>query len=84
MTARHRGIIAARFVPLIAVFARVGVGVIGLTIPSPGYRRTEGAVGMVGASASITVQRHVANVYLKIGAHCRAEATAYAFDHGLR
>ncbi len=31
-----------------------------------------------------TVQRHVANVYLKIGAHCRAEATAYALDHGLR
>jgi DNA-binding NarL/FixJ family response regulator len=31
-----------------------------------------------------TVQRHVANIYLKIGAHCRAEATAYALDHGLR
>ena len=31
-----------------------------------------------------TVQRHVANVYLKIGAHCRADATAYALDHGLR
>ena len=35
-----------------------------------------------------TVQRHVANVYLKIGAHNRAEATAYALhhalDHGLR
>ncbi len=30
-----------------------------------------------------TVQRHVANVYLKIGAHCRAEATAYALRHGL-
>jgi len=31
-----------------------------------------------------TVQRHVANLYLKIGAHSRAEATAYAIDHGLR
>ena len=31
-----------------------------------------------------TVQRHVANVYLKIGAHNRAEATAYAIDHDLR
>ena len=31
-----------------------------------------------------TVQRHVANIYLKIGAHCRAEATAFAIDHGLR
>jgi DNA-binding NarL/FixJ family response regulator len=30
-----------------------------------------------------TVQRHVANLYLKIGAHCRAEATAYARRHGL-
>ena len=30
-----------------------------------------------------TVQRHVANVYLKIGAHCRAEATVYALQHGL-
>jgi len=30
-----------------------------------------------------TVQRHVANVYPKIGAHCRAEATAYALRHGL-
>jgi len=25
-----------------------------------------------------TVQRHVANAYLKLGVHCRAEATAYA------
>ncbi len=30
-----------------------------------------------------TVQRHVANAYLKIGAHNRAEATAYALSHGL-
>jgi len=30
-----------------------------------------------------TVQRHVANVYLKIGAHNRAEATAYALRHRL-
>ena len=28
-----------------------------------------------------TVQRHVANLYLKIGVHCRAEATAYALHH---
>jgi class 3 adenylate cyclase/CheY-like chemotaxis protein len=31
-----------------------------------------------------TVERHIANVYAKIGAHGRAEATAYAIDHGLR
>jgi len=30
-----------------------------------------------------TVQRHVANLYLKLGAHCRAEATAHALHHGL-
>lgn len=30
-----------------------------------------------------TVQRHVANVYLKIGAHCRADAVAYALRHAL-
>ena len=30
-----------------------------------------------------TVQRHVANVYAKIGAHNRAEATAYALRHHL-
>ena len=30
-----------------------------------------------------TVQRHIANLYLKTGAHCRAEATAYALRHGL-
>ena len=30
-----------------------------------------------------TVQRHVANIYLKIGTHCRAEAVAYALRHGL-
>jgi pimeloyl-ACP methyl ester carboxylesterase/DNA-binding CsgD family transcriptional regulator len=28
-----------------------------------------------------TVERHIANVYRKIGAHNRAEATAYAFHH---
>jgi DNA-binding NarL/FixJ family response regulator len=31
-----------------------------------------------------TVQRHVANAYLKIGAHNRADATAYALHHELR
>ncbi len=30
-----------------------------------------------------TVQRHIANAYLKIGAHNKAEATAYALRHGL-
>jgi DNA-binding NarL/FixJ family response regulator len=30
-----------------------------------------------------TVERHVANVYTKIGAHNRADATAYAARRGL-
>lgn len=30
-----------------------------------------------------TVQRHVANAYLKIGAHNKAEATAFALRNGL-
>jgi pimeloyl-ACP methyl ester carboxylesterase/DNA-binding CsgD family transcriptional regulator len=40
----------------------------------------------IAATLSIstrTVERHIGNVYLKIGAHNRAEATAYAFLHGL-
>lgn len=31
-----------------------------------------------------TVERHIANVYTKIGAHGRAEATVFALDNGLR
>ncbi|MGQ0640508.1 MAG: alpha/beta fold hydrolase [Gemmatimonadaceae bacterium] len=30
-----------------------------------------------------TVERHIGNVYLKIGAHNRAQATAYAFRRGI-
>jgi pimeloyl-ACP methyl ester carboxylesterase/DNA-binding CsgD family transcriptional regulator len=30
-----------------------------------------------------TVDRHIGNIYLKIGAHNRAEATAYAYRHGI-
>jgi DNA-binding NarL/FixJ family response regulator len=30
-----------------------------------------------------TVQRHVANIYLKLGVHCRAEATSIALHHSL-
>jgi len=30
-----------------------------------------------------TVERHIGNIYLKIGAHNRAEATAYAFRQAL-
>ena len=30
-----------------------------------------------------TVERHIGNIYVKIGAHNRAEATAYAFRHAI-
>jgi DNA-binding NarL/FixJ family response regulator len=30
-----------------------------------------------------TVKRHVTNLYAKIGARGKADATAYAFRHGL-
>jgi pimeloyl-ACP methyl ester carboxylesterase/DNA-binding CsgD family transcriptional regulator len=30
-----------------------------------------------------TVERHITNIYRKIDAHGRAQATAYAFEHGL-
>ena len=30
-----------------------------------------------------TVERHLANLYHKIGAHSKAEATVYAYRHGL-
>jgi DNA-binding CsgD family transcriptional regulator len=30
-----------------------------------------------------TAERHIANIYAKIGAHGRADATAYAIRHGL-
>jgi len=33
--------------------------------------------------SSRTVERHIGNIYLKIGAHNRAEATAFAFRHSL-
>jgi pimeloyl-ACP methyl ester carboxylesterase/DNA-binding CsgD family transcriptional regulator len=40
----------------------------------------------IAATLSIstrTVERHIGNIYLKIGAHNRAEATAYAFRQGI-
>ncbi len=35
------------------------------------------------AISTRTVERHIGNVYLKIGAHNRAQATAYAIRKGL-
>jgi DNA-binding NarL/FixJ family response regulator len=41
-----------------------------------------GIVADLGLSVR-TVERHVANLYAKTGAHNRAEATGYAARHGL-
>lgn len=35
------------------------------------------------AISTRTVERHIGNVYTKIGAHNRAQATAYSFRHGI-
>ncbi len=45
--------------------------------------RSNGAIAAALCLSPATVQRHVANTYLKIDAHNRAEATAYALRHGL-
>jgi DNA-binding CsgD family transcriptional regulator len=44
---------------------------------------TNGAIARSLDITEHTVERHVANLYRKIGAHGRAEATAYAIRHGL-
>ena len=61
-------------------------GIVPGLAPLPAFGPASRAVGEVAAALSLsprTVQRHVANVYLKIDAHNRAEATAYALGHGL-
>ncbi len=45
--------------------------------------RTNHHIAQVLCLSLHTVQRHIANLYLKIGAHNRAEATAHALRHHL-
>lgn len=45
--------------------------------------RSNKQIGQALTLSVRTVERHIANVYLKIGAHGRADATSYAFRHGL-
>ena len=45
--------------------------------------RSNGQIAQALYLSPRTVQRHVANAYLKIGAHNKAEATTYALRHGL-
>ena len=87
------GVVRTRLVPL---DARHGTPRSGLIVPGHLSTREREVLRLLAAGQSNrriaqalclsprTVQRHVANVYLKIGAHCRAEATAYALEHGLR
>jgi non-specific serine/threonine protein kinase len=52
-----------------------------LRLLAGGYSNSEVAQELVLSVR--TVERHVANIYSKIGAHGRAEATAYALRHGI-
>jgi DNA-binding CsgD family transcriptional regulator len=52
-----------------------------LRLLAGGYTSREIAAALV--LSSHTVERHIANVYAKIGAHRRADAVAYALQHGL-
>jgi LuxR family transcriptional regulator, maltose regulon positive regulatory protein len=73
----------------------VGRGVVVAGLIEPLTAREAEVLGLLAAGRSNrdiaealclsprTVQRHVANAYLKIGAHNKAEATAYALRHGL-
>ena len=45
--------------------------------------RSNGQIAAALFLSPRTVQRHVANLYPKIGAHNRAVAAAYALRHGL-
>jgi DNA-binding CsgD family transcriptional regulator len=45
--------------------------------------RTTHEIAAALVLSAFTVERHITNIYRKIGARSRAEATAYAFRHGL-
>ncbi len=45
--------------------------------------RTSGEIAEQLSLSVTTVQRHIANIYAKIGVRNRAEATAYALRHGI-
>jgi pimeloyl-ACP methyl ester carboxylesterase/DNA-binding CsgD family transcriptional regulator len=52
-----------------------------LTLLSGGSSNQQ--IAMVLSIGTRTVDRHIGNIYLKIGAHNRAEATAYAYERGV-
>lgn len=45
--------------------------------------RSNAGIAQVLTISTRTVERHIENIYLKIGAHNRAEATAFAFRNGI-
>ena len=45
--------------------------------------KSNNQIGQMLTLSVCTVERHIANICLKTGVHGRAEATAYAFQHGL-
>jgi len=63
--------------PLAELFPSLRAALPGTAEPAP-LRPSEARFRLA------TVERHVANLYRKIGARRRAEATAYALSHGLR
>jgi DNA-binding NarL/FixJ family response regulator len=52
-----------------------------LTLVAAG--KTNGAIAAVLFISEKTVARHVSNIFAKLGLSSRAEATAYAYKHGL-
>jgi pimeloyl-ACP methyl ester carboxylesterase/DNA-binding CsgD family transcriptional regulator len=52
-----------------------------LTLLSQGC--SNGQIANALSISARTVDRHIANLYRRIGAHNRAEATAYAYRHGI-
>jgi DNA-binding NarL/FixJ family response regulator len=70
---------SAGSVPIPVALSRREVEVLHLLAIGHSNRRIAAALYL----SPRTAQRHVANLYLKLGAHCRAEATAYAIRHGL-
>jgi pimeloyl-ACP methyl ester carboxylesterase/DNA-binding CsgD family transcriptional regulator len=45
--------------------------------------KSNAAIAQALTISTRTVERHIGNIYVKIGVHSRSEATAYAFRHGI-
>ena len=67
----------ARRQPSWSTHAVAGSAEAGRAAPQPATHCGHGYANQPGQ------ERHVANIYLKVGAHSKAEAAAYALRHGL-